>query len=144
MTIADTYAKDYRKVRSYQKYSAEMTRMSEIEDTWRQPVSGCEPSCPVARASEILSGKWTTLIVRDLLSGKKRFSELERSLTGISPRMLSARLQMLEQARLISKTIFATVPPTTEYELTAEGRRIEPVIVAMAMFGAGLPATRDR
>ena len=101
----------------------------------------CDDECPVARASEILSGKWTTLIVRDLLSGKKRYSELQRSLLGISPRMLAARLSMLEQAGLITKRIYPTVPPKTEYELTEAGRRIEPVIAAMAAFGAGLAAT---
>lgn len=100
----------------------------------------CDDECPVARASEILSGKWTTLIVRDLLSGKKRYSELQRSLLGISPRMLAARLSMLEQAGLITKTIYPTVPPKTEYELTEAGRRIEPVIAAIAAFGAGLAA----
>lgn len=98
----------------------------------------CDDECPVARASEVLSGKWTTLIVRDLLPGKKRYSELQRSLSGISPRMLAARLSMLEQAGLIAKTIYPTVPPKTEYELTDAGRRIEPVIAAMAAFGAGL------
>lgn len=102
----------------------------------------CDDECPVAKASEILSGKWTTLIVRDLLSGKKRYSELQRSLLGISPRMLAARLSMLEQAGLITKTIYPTVPPKTEYELTEAGRRIEPVIAAMADFGAGLAAAQ--
>lgn len=100
----------------------------------------CDDACPVARASDVLSGKWTTLIVRDLLPGKKRYSQLQRSLTGISPRMLAARLSMLEQAGLITKTIYPTVPPKTEYELTDAGRRIEPVIAAMAAFGAGLAA----
>ncbi len=100
----------------------------------------CDEECPVSRASDVLSGKWTTLIVRDLLSGKKRYSELQRSLSGISPRMLAARLSMLEQAGLIGKTIYPTVPPKTEYELTSAGRRIEPVIAAMAAFGAGLGA----
>ncbi|MAS06009.1 MAG: transcriptional regulator [Ahrensia sp.] len=98
----------------------------------------CDDECPVAKASGVLSGKWTTLIVRDLLSGKKRYSELQRSLTGISPRMLAARLAELEQAGMIAKTIYPTVPPKTEYELTEKGWRIEPVIAAMAAFGASL------
>ena len=100
----------------------------------------CNDECPVSRASDVFSGKWTTLIVRDLLSGRKRYSQLQRSLSGISPRMLAARLSMLEEAGLITKTIYPTVPPKTEYELTATGRRIEPVILAMAAFGAGLAA----
>lgn len=86
----------------------------------------------------MISGKWTTLIFRDLLPGKKRYSELARSLPGISPRMLAARLDMLCNAGLVAKTIYPTVPPKTEYALTEEGRRIEPVIAAMAEFGAGL------
>jgi DNA-binding HxlR family transcriptional regulator len=101
----------------------------------------CDSDCPVAKASDVLSGKWTTLIVRDLLSGVKRYSELQRSLAGISPRMLGARLAMLESAGLISKTIYPTVPPKTEYRLTDHGRQIEPVITAMAAFGATLGAT---
>lgn len=98
----------------------------------------CGPDCPVARAHEILGGKWTTLVFRDLLSGTKRYSELRRSLTGISPRMLAARLAMLEENGLISKRIYPTVPPKTEYSLTALGHSMGPVISAMAVFGATL------
>ena len=105
--------------------------------------TACAPDCPVARASETMSGKWTTLIVRDLLSGKKRYSELERSLTGISPRMLASRLQMLEASGMITRTVYPTVPPKTDYELTALGRAAEPLIAAMARFGLQLQA-QDR
>ena len=98
----------------------------------------CNPDCPVARASDVLSGKWTTLIIRDLLADKKRFSELARSLGGISPRVLSERLSMLEGEGLISKKIYPTVPPMTEYQLTAKGQGIRPVINALAQFGVGL------
>ncbi|MCR5855485.1 helix-turn-helix domain-containing protein [Mesorhizobium sp. J428] len=100
----------------------------------------CDPECPVARASDVLSGKWTSLIVRDLLSGRKRYSELQRSLAGISPRMLAMRLQMLEEQGLVEKTTYPTVPPKTEYELTSAGHRMLPVIEALATFGAGLPS----
>ncbi|MCB1517907.1 MAG: helix-turn-helix transcriptional regulator [Hyphomicrobiaceae bacterium] len=95
----------------------------------------CETDCPVARTAEIISGKWTTLIVRDLLSGTKRYSQLQRSLAGISPRMLAERLNMLVDQGLVDKTIFPTVPPKTEYTLTARGWALEPVIAAMAAFG---------
>ncbi|TCD10952.1 winged helix-turn-helix transcriptional regulator [Oricola cellulosilytica] len=98
----------------------------------------CDTDCPVARANDIIGGKWTTLIIRDLLSGKKRYSELARSLAGISPRMLAARLDMLCGAGLVAKTVYPTVPPKTEYELTDAGKRIEPVIAAMAEFGSKL------
>lgn len=95
----------------------------------------CDPSCPVQRTAQVLDGKWTTLILRDLLSGKKRYSELQRSLTGISPRLLSERLKALERQGLVTRTVFATVPPTTEYALTAQGQQIMPVVQAMAAYG---------
>jgi DNA-binding HxlR family transcriptional regulator len=104
----------------------------------------CDQTCPVARASDVLSGKWTTLIVRDLLTGTKRYSELQRSLAGISPRMLASRLDLLADAGLISKTVYATVPPKTEYRLTEHGREIEPVIAALAAFGASLGPVKLR
>lgn len=100
----------------------------------------CNPDCPVARAHEVLGGKWTTLIFRDLMGGTRRYSELMRSLDGISPRMLAERLKMLEAEGLVTRTVFPTVPPTTEYALTDLGRGMEPVIKAMAGFGAALQA----
>lgn len=100
----------------------------------------CNPDCPVARAHEVLGGKWTTLIFRDLMGGKRRYSELMRSLIGISPRMLAERLKMLEGEGLVTRTVFPTVPPTTEYSLTALGHAMEPVIAAMAAFGSALQA----
>ena len=98
----------------------------------------CAEECPVRKTSGIIEGKWTTLIVRDLLGGKKRYSELQRSLEHISPKLLAARLRMLEQNKLVKRTVFATVPPTTEYQLTPLGRKLEKVIKAMADFGSQL------
>lgn len=100
----------------------------------------CRPDCPVARAHEVLGGKWTTLIFRDLMGGVRRYSELMRSLDGISPRMLAERLKMLEAEGLVTRTVFPTVPPTTEYALTELGRGMGPVIQAMAAFGVALQA----
>lgn len=102
------------------------------------PVQVCDEECPVRLAAEIVGHKWTTLVVRDLLSGKKRYSELQRSISGISPRMLAARLKELENAGAITKTVFPTVPPTTEYELTRLGRKLEKLIHAMAEFGTAM------
>lgn len=95
----------------------------------------CSVDCPVRATAEILEHKWATLIVRDLLSGKKRFSELERSLVSISPKILSERLRELEAKQIVRRTVFPTVPPTTEYELTAIGKEFETVIRAMQDFG---------
>ena len=96
----------------------------------------CEVSCPVHKTAKILDGKWTTLIVRDLIGGKKRYSELQRSLAGISPRLLAARLRLLEQHGMLTPTVYPTVPPTTEYELTELGYGFRDVIEAMARFGS--------
>ena len=102
--------------------------------------AACDDECPVRLAAELVGHKWTTLIVRDLLSGKKRYSELQRSIGGISPRMLAARLKALEAAGLLTRTVFPTVPPTTEYALTPLGFRLESLIGALAEFGLALQA----
>lgn len=91
--------------------------------------------CPVARTAQIIGNKWTPLIVRDLEGGCRRFSELERSLTGISPKTLSERLKRLEEARVIERHCFAEVPPRVEYSLTAKGHALLPVIESMREFG---------
>ncbi len=101
----------------------------------------CDEECPVRLAAQIVGHKWTTLVVRDLLSGKKRYSELQRSISGISPRMLAERLKELENAGVITRTVFPTIPPTTEYELTRLGRKLEKVINALAEFGMALKRT---
>lgn len=95
----------------------------------------CSDNCPVRATAEIIEHKWATLIVRDLLSGKKRFSELERSLVSVSPKVLSERLRELEARQIVFRTVLPTVPPTTEYELTAIGKEFETVIRAMQDFG---------
>ena len=91
--------------------------------------------CPVARTAEIIGNKWTPLIVRDLARGRRRFSELERSLTGISPKTLSERLKRLEDAGVVVRECFAEVPPRVEYSLTAKGHALLPVIESMRAFG---------
>ena len=92
--------------------------------------------CPVARTAEIIGNKWTPLIVRDLARGRRRFSELERSLTGISPKTLSDRLKRLEEAGVVARACFAEVPPRVEYSLTAKGFALLPVIESMRAFGS--------
>ena len=97
-------------------------------------------SCPVARAVRSLDGKWTLLIVRDLLGGTRRFGELRRSLAGISPKTLTDRLRDLSDAGLVERRMFAEIPPRIEYSLTDAGRNVEPVIAALAAFGHSLPS----
>jgi len=98
----------------------------------------CQPSCPVAKTARIIEGKWTTLVIRDLLSGSKRFSQLVRGLDGVSPKVLTERLKMLEEQGLITKTIHPCIPPKTEYALTPLGFQLMGVIQAMAEFGGKL------
>lgn len=104
-----------------------------------RPDVPCDAACPVLRTADIIEHKWTTLIVRDLLSGRKRYSELIRSLSGISPKVLSERLRELEANGLLTRRVYTTVPPTTDYELTELGRKLETVIHAMKEFGLLLP-----
>jgi DNA-binding HxlR family transcriptional regulator len=93
------------------------------------------PDSPVTKTAEVISGKWTLLIIRNLAGGKKRFSELERSLSGISPRTLSQRLRALEDARVVSRQTFAEVPPRVEYTLTPTGHALLPLISSMEEYG---------
>ncbi len=112
-----------------------MAKKSSAADQILNLAGECSSECPVQRTAKLLDGKWTTLIVRDLIGGKKRYSELQRSLSGISPRLLAARLRLLEQHGMVTRTIYPTVPPTTEYELTSLGHGLRDVITAMAKFG---------
>jgi len=98
-------------------------------------IQACNEECPVKKTAEIIEGKWTTLVIRELLPHKKRYSEIQRALKGISPKVLTSRLRLLEQKGLITRTVYATVPPTTEYELTSIGRKLKEVLNAMAEFG---------
>ncbi len=100
--------------------------------------------CPVARTAELIGNKWTPLIIRDLVNGEKRFSELERSLSGISPKTLSERLKKLEDASVVNRKCFAEVPPRVEYTLTGKGIALLPVIESMRAYGsAWLPECDD-
>lgn len=98
----------------------------------------CANDCPVRRTAQIIDGKWTTQILRDLLPGKKRYSELLTGLPGISPKVLVERLRLLESHGLLTKTTYPEVPPRTEYQLTALGFQLKDVIKAMARFGEAL------
>jgi DNA-binding HxlR family transcriptional regulator len=91
--------------------------------------------CPVGCCAEIISGKWTLLVIRDLAESPRRFCELERSLQGISPRTLSLRLRALEECEIVVRNTYPEVPPRVEYTLTAKGRDLVPVIEQMRVYG---------
>jgi DNA-binding HxlR family transcriptional regulator len=91
--------------------------------------------CPVCRTADVISGKWTLLLIRDLAAGSSRFCELERSLEGISPRTLSLRLRALEEEGIIERHTFPEVPPRVEYALTRKGEALVPLIEDMRSYG---------
>ncbi len=92
-------------------------------------------TCPVCRTAEIVCGKWTLLLIKNLSEGHSRFCELERSLGGISPRTLSLRLRALEEEGIVARRTFPEVPPRVEYALTEKGRALVPLIDDMRAYG---------
>jgi DNA-binding HxlR family transcriptional regulator len=99
-------------------------------------------SCAVAACAEIIGAKWTALLVHDLSEGPRRFSQLEQSCAGISPRTLSERLRVLEDEGIVERRSYPESPPRVEYELTQKGESLLPIIDAMREFGhEWLPCT---
>jgi DNA-binding HxlR family transcriptional regulator len=94
-----------------------------------------DETCPVCMTAQIVCGKWTLLLIRDLAAGCSRFCELERSLAGISPRTLSLRLRALEEQGIVERHTFPEVPPRVEYALTEKGRALIPIIDDMRSYG---------
>src|SRR6202012_47782 len=91
--------------------------------------------CPVCKTAEVVCGKWTLLVIRDLAEGNRRFCELERSLEGISPRTLSLRLRALEEEGIVARHTYPEVPPRVEYALTEKGEALVPLIEGMRGYG---------
>lgn len=112
-----------------------MTQKALVVGEIATPEQQANAVCPVAQTAEIISGKWTLLIIRDLTTGTRRFSELERSLAGISPKTLSERLSSLEREEIVRRQTYAEVPPKVEYSLTEKGHDLVKVIDAMREYG---------
>ena len=100
-----------------------------------------EEICPVCATADVVCGKWTILVIRDLAAGRTRFCELERSLRGISPRTLSLRLRALEEHGVVARRTYPEVPPRVEYELTPKGRALLPLVEDMRRYGREWLAT---
>lgn len=95
-----------------------------------------EKRCPVEYSVDILGGKWKFPIIYALMRlGVLRFKELERELGGITPKMLTTQLKSLEADGLVSRKPYATVPPTVEYQLTAVGESIRPLVAELTKWG---------
>jgi DNA-binding HxlR family transcriptional regulator len=92
-------------------------------------------TCSVATTAEIVGSKWTVLIVHDLSEGPRRFTELERSCAGISPRTLAERLRWLEAEGIVARQSYPESPPRVEYALTDKGKALLPIVHEMRRFG---------
>ncbi len=94
-----------------------------------------DKNCPVEKTVNIIGGKWTLLILRDLFEGTRRFGELRTSLTGVSPKTLTDKLRELESGGIIRRKIYPEVPPRVEYSLTRRGQSLKKIFDAMQEWG---------
>ncbi|HEX6082703.1 MAG TPA: helix-turn-helix domain-containing protein [Methylomirabilota bacterium] len=92
-------------------------------------------ACPVAKSLEVVGDRWTLLVVRDLLSGPRRFQDFLQTLPGIAPNILSARLKLMEEHGLIAREFYTDRPPRAQYVLSEKGRELGMVVGALAAWG---------
>ena len=95
------------------------------------------PACPVETTLTLIGDKWKVLILRDLMPGTKRFGELKKSIGNVSQKVLTAQLRDMEESGLISRRVYAEVPPRVEYSLTALGKSLKPILDSMQNWGEG-------
>ncbi|HIR02990.1 MAG TPA: helix-turn-helix transcriptional regulator [Candidatus Scatovicinus merdipullorum] len=95
------------------------------------------PACPVETTLTLIGDKWKVLILRDLMPGTKRFGELKKSIGSVSQKVLTAQLRDMEESGLISRKVYAEVPPRVEYTLTELGQSLKPILDAMQTWGEG-------
>ena len=93
------------------------------------------PACPVETTLTLISDKWKVLILRDLMPGTKRFGELRRSIGNVSQKVLTAQLRQMEESGLLTRHVYAEVPPRVEYTLTELGYSLKPILDAMWTWG---------
>ena len=98
-------------------------------------LSAACPACPVETTLTLFSDKWKVLILRDLMPGTKRFGELKKSIGTVTQKVLTAQLRQMEASGLLTRTVYAEVPPRVEYTLTDLGRSLRPVLDAMEAWG---------
>lgn len=94
-----------------------------------------QPTCNLREVLDIIGGKWAMPIIYILSKGKMRFKELERTVEGINTRMLVKELKNMEANGIVTRKVFATVPPTVEYNLTVKGRKLLPSIASLYKWG---------
>ena len=93
------------------------------------------PACPVELTLLLISNKWKVLIIRDLLEGTKRFSELKKSITNISQKVLTSNLREMEENELLTRKVYPEVPPRVEYTLTDIGYSLKPLLDDIDKWG---------
>lgn len=98
------------------------------------------PACPVETTLMLIGNKWKVLILRDLMLGTRRFGELKKSIGSVSQKVLTAQLRDMEDKGLVSRKVYAEVPPRVEYSLTDLGRSLSPILEAMQTWGENYKA----
>ena len=111
-----------------------MTKIKETSTNFANKKALVE-ECPELYASKLIGGQWSLAICSYLINGKLRFGELRKSLGNITERMLTLQLRKLEEDKIVTRTVFAEVPPRVEYELTKIGYQLKPVIVELDKWG---------
>ena len=101
------------------------------------------PDCPVEMTLQLIGDKWKILILRDLLTGTKRFGELKKSVTGITQKVLTSNLRSMESSGLVTREVFPEVPPRVEYTLTDTGYSLEPILDSMYSWGENYKRNLD-
>ena len=104
-------------------------------DEYRIHMNGRVYHCALDVTMELVGGKWKTIVLWYLRKDRKRFSELRKLIPGITEKMLSVQLRQLEKDGFVSRTVFPEVPPRVEYDLTAEGRTLLPMLEEIAKWG---------
>ena len=93
------------------------------------------PECPVEITMALIDERWKVLIIRELLTGTKRFGELKKALPNISSKVLTAKLRAMEENGLLCRKVYAQVPPKVEYKLTPIGTSLKPILDSMVKWG---------
>ena len=101
------------------------------------------PACPVEMTLQLIGDKWKILILRDLLTGTKRLGQLKKSVTGITQKVLTSNLRAMEDAGLLTREVFAEVPPRVEYTLTDTGYSLKPILDSMYSWGENYKRNLD-
>lgn len=111
--------------------------MDNLEESAMNDKTKDLPACPVETTLTLIGDKWKVLILRDLLTGTKRFWELKKSIGDVSQKVLTSQLRDMEDSGLVNRKVYAEVPPKVEYSLTELGLSLKPILDAMALWGNG-------